>query len=333
MKICVYARIADGERMLRKVSFYSVDIQILRELGHEVVTVTAARQIPLDCDLYYIFWAGWGALPLALCKLNGRPNLIVSALHYHDVESGYFTKAWYKRAIVRWSVRHTDAFLAVSQIEYEGCRLLGARNPQMLYHAVTIPADSPGWAARENIVFSIGHLNSAERIARKGFENVVRAIPMVAQAIPDIHFVMAGTIGSGFVLDKLAKELGVGDRVTFPGQIENCERDRYFSRSRVLAQPSAYEGFGVAQAEAMAYGLPVVSSRGGAVPEVLGDAGVYCDKNDPSNIANNIISVLSDQPAWEELSRRGRARAERLFSCERRKSELRKIIEYVVSRK
>ena len=66
-----------------------------------------------------------------------------------------------------------------------------------------------GWERRSNVVFSIGHMNRTYSIDRKGFDNVVRAIPIVARSIPDVRFVLAGTKGGEFYLDKLAADLGV----------------------------------------------------------------------------------------------------------------------------
>jgi len=99
----------------------------------------------------------------------------------------------------------------------------------------------------------------------------------------------------------------------------------------VLAQPSAYEGFGLAQLEAMGAGLPVVTSPVGAVPEVVGDAGLYCNKDSVVDIAAQIISVLEDAIVWNRLSRMGRERATSLFTYEARKVKVQQVIEDVMS--
>jgi len=85
-------------------------------------------------------------------------------------------------------------------------------------------------------------------------------VPLVLERNPDARFVIAGSIGSDFFLEELAEKLGVSSYISFPGRISNEERTQYYSTARVLAQPSEYEGFGLAQLEAMSYGLPVVTS-------------------------------------------------------------------------
>jgi phosphatidylinositol alpha-1,6-mannosyltransferase len=194
---------------------------------------------------------------------------------------------------------------------------------------VRAPAQIPAPEGRKPLVFSIGHLFAAA-IRRKGFDSLVRAVPLVLDKHPDARFVVAGSIGSGFFLDDLAEELGVSAYVKFPGRISNEERAQYYSTARVLAQPSEYEGFGLAQLEAMSYGLPVVTSPSGAVPEVVGASGLYCDKDNSSDIARCINALLSDECLWNSLSHSGRERAVTNFSYERRRNEVGRIIDQVL---
>ncbi|MDQ6700318.1 MAG: glycosyltransferase family 4 protein, partial [Acidobacteriota bacterium] len=262
MKVCFFARLRDPH-LLRKMSFYADDIRILEELGHEVFPVTDISKIPFRCDLYFVWWYGWGALPLLLAKVLNRPKVVAGALHYEEPRYGYFGRPFYHRWMTRWSVRNADAVLAISRIELEGVKKIGARHPVLAYLCASNAAPVAAWSGRENLVFSIGHMYQRASIDRKGFDNVVRAIPLVAQTIPDVRFVMAGTVGGEFYLDRLAESLNVSGRVTFPGQIDNEARSKYLSQARVLAQPAEFEGFGLAQLEAMIHGLPVVTSPAG----------------------------------------------------------------------
>ena len=67
-----------------------------------------------------------------------------------------------------------------------------------------------------------------------------------------------------------------------------------YSRAYALVQPSLMEGFGLPAVEAMACGTPVISSRAGSLPEVVGEAGVYFDPTDVGSMAGSIRSFLSD---------------------------------------
>jgi Glycosyltransferase len=311
------------------MSFYADDFQILKDLGWTVVLCTNPARLPVSVDLYFCWWLGWSVFPAIVSKLIRKPCIIVSPIHLYDKNFGHCTRPWYERKAIEWSLRHADAVLAVSDIEFQSACELGGRNVVRVYHGVRAPAHLPARESRRPLVFSIGHLFAAA-IRRKGFDNVIRAAPLVLDKHPDARFVVAGSIGSGFFLDELAEKLGVSAYINFPGRISNEERTQYYSTARVFAQPSEYEGFGLAQLEAMSYGLPVVTSPSGALPEVVGPSGLYCDKDNPSDIARCIISLLSERSLWESLSRSGRERAVTHFSYERRRNEVGRIIYQVL---
>ena len=85
------------------------------------------------------------------------------------------------------------------------------------------------------------------------------------------------------------------------------------AEASVAVVPSVYEGFGLPAGEAMACGVPVVSTDGGALPEVVGDAGVIVPVRDAEALAAAIAGLLCDPQRREALSRRGRQRIEERF--------------------
>jgi glycosyltransferase involved in cell wall biosynthesis len=93
--------------------------------------------------------------------------------------------------------------------------------------------------------------------------------------------------------------------------VSDAERRDLLSGARVLAYPSRYEGFGLVSLEAMGAGVPVVASRAGALPEVLGDAAVLVDPDDVAGLAAALEQVSSDEELRADLVRRGRERVAR----------------------
>ena len=89
-----------------------------------------------------------------------------------------------------------------------------------------------------------------------------------------------------------------------------------YSEAAVFLFPSLYEGFGLPPLEAMATGLPVVSSNRGALPEVLGEAALFIDPEDVIQGARRVLSILSDSAMASNLSTAGFERA-KLFSWNR----------------
>jgi glycosyltransferase involved in cell wall biosynthesis len=84
------------------------------------------------------------------------------------------------------------------------------------------------------------------------------------------------------------------ERVILTGFVPDDELVFLYSRAYALVQPSLLEGFGLPAVEAMACGTPVISSRAGSLPEVVGRAGVYFDPTNVGSIANTIRNLLND---------------------------------------
>jgi glycosyltransferase involved in cell wall biosynthesis len=102
---------------------------------------------------------------------------------------------------------------------------------------------------------------------------------------------------------------GLSDRVLLPGYISDAELVHLYNRAYALIQPSLMEGFGLPAVEAMACGIPVLSSRAGSLPEVIGDAGLFFDPSDVHAMARAMRQFLADRPLRDELARRALQRS------------------------
>ena len=128
----------------------------------------------------------------------------------------------------------------------------------------------------------------------------------------DLRLVIAGPGGWGPVDLRLrAEELGVADRVTFTGYVPDAHLAGLLAGARAFVFPSLYEGFGLPPLEAMAAGIPVVAASAGSLPEVLGDAPLWCDPLDPGSIAAAIRRAVTDDAARVAATTAGRAQAAR----------------------
>jgi len=122
----------------------------------------------------------------------------------------------------------------------------------------------------------------------------------------------------------------VGDFISFPGRISLDEKLHLYNRDRMLAQPSVFEAFGMAQAEAMSCGVPVITNKVGALSEVVGDCGIYLSKNDPKELAKHICRLFEDQILWSNLSAKGHRRIENNFSYQLREKKIECIVRKVM---
>jgi glycosyltransferase involved in cell wall biosynthesis len=113
-----------------------------------------------------------------------------------------------------------------------------------------------------------------------------------------------------------AAALGLGDIVAFPGLIDDADLPALYAGATAFVLPSLEEGFGLPALEAMACGTPVVAARRGALPEVVGDAGVLVDAESQSALTTALLRVLDAPDERAQLSARGLVRA-RQFATER----------------
>jgi glycosyltransferase involved in cell wall biosynthesis len=96
-------------------------------------------------------------------------------------------------------------------------------------------------------------------------------------------------------LERLHADLGLKDRVTFAGRIGAEDLDRLYRQASVFALATRYEGYGIVFDEALAYGLPIVSCRTGAVPDTVpAEAGILVPPDDPQAFAEALDAVLTD---------------------------------------
>jgi glycosyltransferase involved in cell wall biosynthesis len=99
------------------------------------------------------------------------------------------------------------------------------------------------------------------------------------------------------------------ERVHWLGYVTDAELVALYRRAAAMAYPSFYEGFGLPPLEAMWHGCPVVVARSSALPEISGDAALYCDPNDPNTLAQALKSLVQDAELRQRMGVLGQARA------------------------
>jgi glycosyltransferase involved in cell wall biosynthesis len=115
---------------------------------------------------------------------------------------------------------------------------------------------------------------------------------------------------------KLVKKLNLNGMVRFTGRLTREELAQHYAAARIAVVPSLYEGFGLPAAEAMACGTPVIATTGGALPEVVGDAGMLVPPADADALAAAIKQLLNDQRAQQRMSEAGKKRVKQQFNWE-----------------
>src|SRR5690606_36389222 len=110
-------------------------------------------------------------------------------------------------------------------------------------------------------------------------------------------------------------ELGLAERVVFPGYIDQADLPLIYNGARAFVYPSLFEGFGLPPLEAMRCGVPTLVSDASSLPEVVGDGALIAAAHDASDLGAKLYRLLTDEPLRATLRERGMRRAAK-FSWE-----------------
>jgi len=241
-------------------------------------------------------------------------------------EKHTFVKRHYFKTMIPRSVRQSDVIIAISEsVKKDIVRILDVPPEKV---EVT-------YLGKEE---SFKPVRSAERLGRvrakygltgkavlfvgvveprKNLVRLIQAFTRLKALHGDYRLVIAGGFGWDYkeVL-KAARESGIRERVLFTGFIPDEDLPELYNAAEVFVYPSLYEGFGLPVLEAMACGIPVITSNVSSMPEVAGDAGILVDPRSTADLAQALDRVLADSTLRKQMREKGLERS-RLFSWEK----------------
>lgn len=150
----------------------------------------------------------------------------------------------------------------------------------------------------------------------KGLRYLLKAVADIASS-RKINLTVIGTPKKNSGIVSLIRDLDLGRRVNFTGRVTDDEFVRQYARSQIAVVPSLYEGFGLPAGEAMACALPVVSTTAGALPEVVGHAGVLVPPADSAALGRAITDLLDYPDRAREIGEAGYKRVQQHFTWQR----------------
>lgn len=167
---------------------------------------------------------------------------------------------------------------------------------------------------------------------RKGVDTLLRAYAEIAGRVPE-HLVLVGKRGWFYeTLFSQVRALNLESHVHVLDYVSDDDLPIVYNRARAFVFPSRYEGFGLTPLEAMACGIPVISSNASSLPEVVGDAGILLSPDDLQSFANAMLNLATDDAYRNTLSAQGLARAQQ-FSWERAASQTAELYTKITHRK
>lgn len=210
----------------------------------------------------------------------------------------------------RDAAERSSAVIAVSEFtRSQVISLLGVEPAKVhaIHHGIR-PLEFPS-LPREKIVLNVGAIQKRKNIAR-----LVEAFEAVD---PDWRLVLAGSSGYGSDAILAAIEGSPArSRISVLGYVSPAELAGWYAKAQIFAFPSLDEGFGMPVLEAMAAGVPVITSNRSALPEVAGEASILVNPEDAEELAGALRSLTRDPELRRELVQLGTGRA-RLFTWER----------------
>ena len=161
----------------------------------------------------------------------------------------------------------------------------------------------------------------------KNIERIIEAFNEIKKQGYNYELVICGKKGWLYEdIFKKVKQLNIEKEVIFTDYVTDEELEVLYKKAKLFVFPSLYEGFGFPPIEAMARKVPVLTSREGALPEIVGDAAIMCDAYDTSDIANKAIEVINDNKLKQKLINRGLKRVEN-FSWDKSIKKIKQIYE------
>lgn len=157
--------------------------------------------------------------------------------------------------------------------------------------------------------------NSAD-MPLKGLYYLLKAVSEISKT-RQIKLVVIGAPKKNGKIVKLIRNLGIGNLITFTGRINNKEFVKQYAKASIAVVPSVYEGFGLPVGEAMACGVPVISTTGGALPEVVGDCGILVPPADYQSLTKAIIHLLDHPDHAKDLGQAGYNRVMENFTWQK----------------
>ena len=269
-----------------------------------------------------------------LARLTGRPCIIQLHVTYNPWMTG----------LLRWSIRHADHLVAVS--EFVGNSLVANGIPPDRVHVVLNGIDVDRWQPgrrREETRQSLGIgaetpvlLSICRLFPEKGVAEAIQALALVRRELPDALLLVVGTdVTPGHWystrLRELVDELGLGSAVRFLGLRDDVEG--LFAAADLFVLPSFEEPFGLVFVEAMAMGVPIVALDNGGTREVVehDSDGLLVARGDVDGLAASIVKLLRDPDQRRTMGRTGRRHAGERFTVQRMAADAGAVYESIAS--
>jgi glycosyltransferase involved in cell wall biosynthesis len=290
--------------------------EILRQIGNSVRIETTRGQglrghaweqflLPAKLNQHCILWSPANTGPLMI-KHQALTIHDLSPLEHPEWFQASFA-AWYRLFLPILARRVRKVFTPSEYVKQKVIRRFGINNvtvtPNGVDRSVFHPkAKQTRFDLPECYVLFVGTLEP-----RKNLNMLMRAWNEIKDDFKEIWLIVVGVSRNVFRSVQLSHDV---ERVRFLGYVDDQELAGLYANATLFVLPSQDEGFGLPALEAMASGTPVIFSDGGALPEVVGEAGLIFYLSNPVELKKTLIECLANAKLRCELKEKGLARAQ-----------------------
>lgn len=260
-------------------------------------------------QFYGAIAARWADIPVVLNSQHGRgcgPN---------------------RRAVWQFRIANemTDAIVGVSEDATELCREQSrgsARKMRCIWNGIDLDRFRYRGPCDHQVAISVGRLSP-----EKDYGTLLRAMTVVLRRFPNFRLKLVGDGAERPKLESMAKELGIENQIEFLG--ERTDVHDLLATAGFFVSSSKTEGISLTLLEAMAVGLPVVTTAVGGSPEIVvpNHTGKLVPSEDPRLLGNAMVEMIEEQAIWPEIGKAGRERVESHFNVRKMISEYESLYE------
>jgi len=333
MKVSFYCNIHQSAFSI--LEFYKQDIKILKDLASQLTVVNKYRDIDWSSDVIFIWWWTYAFFPVYMAKLLKKKTIITGTFNYRapDSPSDFYRRPFWQRCLIKYAMKKASCNILVSKHEFNQIQK-DWKFPNLTYspHIVDIEKYKPNSNIRQNYLFSI--ISSGKQsIERKCLPEIILAAKILSIKYPDLKYLVAGRyVDELNSVQNMINEHGLSSNIILLGEISEEKKIEYLQNCLIYLQPSRYEGFGLAIAEAMSCRSPIIASNVGEVKNVVGDCGVLLTGYSPQEIAFSIESLLQDKDLQNIIGIKARERVKQKFSYDIRKNDIQNVISQLLNK-
>jgi phosphatidylinositol alpha-1,6-mannosyltransferase len=331
-EIVIYTSSHRGDREFDAKLASKYGVEVVRDRARVLLPTPrvnrSVSKVMKEYQSEYI-WFG-AAAPLGWMAGHLRKNgakRIVALTHGHEV---WWSKVWPFSLIMRVISRQIDVIGYLGEFTKSAMRKAvgDSVNMQQIAPGISIDHFIPGdknssLLKKYNLQNKLVIVCVGRLVHRKGQDRLIQAMPQIINHVPNAHLLLVGEGPRGEYLKKLVAKNQLENCVTFVGRVSYDQLPLHLQLGDIFAMPSRsrffgleVEGLGIVYLEASSCGIPVIAGSSGGAPDAVlqGETGLVVDGNNPSAIAQSVVTLLHDSHLRGAMSKRGREWAQSQWS-------------------